>query len=188
MIGRRELLAAGAVGAALLAAPAAQACTLTGEVRRKFSDRACRAALEEWVELLNQGPQMSADAIAERVDDLNITIDDDMVGEALAETANTETGRDTRFYKEFRLSGGRLDTRPIRIDGINLIRQLKSRATYQFTLERYSYHPADPEGCNGLFTHDEYWGVERDSYLATFWNNRLRTIRPFPEWYLEERA
>ena len=188
MIGRRELLAAGAVGAALFAAPAAQACSLTADVRRKFSDRACRAALEEWVGLLNRAPQMSAEAIAEQVDDLNMTIDDEMVWEVLGERTSTRTDRGYLFYKEFRLSGGRLDTRPIRIDEINLIRRLKNRATYQFTIERYSYHPADPEGCNGLFTHDEYWGVERDSYLATFWNNRLRTVRPFPEWYLEERA
>ena len=188
MIGRREVLAAGAAGVALLAAPAAEACSIVAQRFVRFSDRASRQALQEWVELLYVGPSMSAEAIADRVDDLNISIDEDMVWNVLGERTNTDTDRGYTFYKEFRLSGGRLDTRPIRIAETNLIRQLRNQATYQFTLERYSYHPADPEGCNGMFTHDEYWGVDRVSYLATLLNNRLRSVRPFPEWYLEERA
>lgn len=188
MIGRREVLAAGAIGVALAFPAPANACSISVDRRERFSDRACRQAIEAWVDLLNQAPQMTLDQVSEAVDEMSVSLDSDMVWDALGERTATETGRDYLFYKEFRLSGGRLDTRPIRIDEVNLIRRLRNRATYQFTLERYSFHPADPEGCNGMFTHGEFWGEERDSYLATFWNNRLQSVKPFPEWYLEERS
>ena len=186
MIGRREVLACGAAGVALALAPSAEACSLVANPRRRFSDRACRAALQAWVDLLNRAPQMSIEQIEEVDDELSVEIDDELVDDVVSEEINSADERRQAFYKEFRLSGGRLDTRPIRIDEINLIRQLRSLATYQFTLERYSYHPADPEGCDGLFTHDEYWGLDRVSYLATFTNNRMQSVRRFPEWYLEE--
>ena len=185
MIARREVIAAGALGLTLAFAPPADACSLTATRRVRFDDRACRRALQAWVDLLNRGPQMTLDEIETAADAMSVSLDDEMLD--FVERAEAETERVYRFYKEFRLAGGRLDPRPIGIDEMNLIRQLRNRAAFQFTLERYSYHPADPEGCNGMFTHDEYWGVDRVSYLAAFLNNRLQSVKLFPEWPLEER-
>jgi hypothetical protein len=36
-----------------------------------------------------------------------------------------------------------------------------------------------------MFVHDEYYGYDRISCLATLTANRLATVRRFPEWYLE---
>ena len=188
MIGRRELLAAGAAGLVLALPARADACSIVANPPERFSDRSCRRALRLWVELLNRAPSMSAEALSGEVEEISVSIDEEMIDSVASERINSTDERRYAFYRDFRMSGGKLDTRPIRIDEVNLIRQLGGRATYQFTLERFSYHPADPEGCNGLFTHDEYWGVDRVSYLATFWNNRLESVKPFPEWYLEERA
>jgi len=93
-----------------------------------------------------------------------------------------------QFYKEFRLSAGRPDPRPIRISELNLLRRVGTRAVYQFTLDRYSYHSADDDGCNGMFTHDEFYGVDRVAYLATFSNNQLQQIKLFQDWPLETPA
>jgi|GEM_PF-2763623 len=185
---RREFLLAGAVGLGALAAPAAEACSLVAERNTPFSEQACLRELRRFVDLLNRGPEMSLEAIAKEADELPVTVDREMIYETVAEENETETDKAYFFYKEFRLSDGKLDPRPIRVGQANLIRRLRNRATYQFTLERYSYHAADPEGCNGMFTHDEFYGVDRVSYLATFQNNRLTLVKPFPEWYLEAKA
>ncbi|HYE29666.1 MAG TPA: hypothetical protein VEA61_15720 [Allosphingosinicella sp.] len=185
---RREMLASGVLAAALLAAPAAEACSLTGERRVRFSDADCRESLERWVALLNDGPRLTLEAIEERAAEVlrNVEIEDEMIEAAVGERTGDMTDRTHLFYKQFLVSDDRLDARPVRIHDVNLFRRLRNRASYQFTLERYSYHAADPEGCNGLFTHDEYWGVERTSYVGAFHNNRLQSVRLFPEWYLEE--
>jgi len=180
---RREVLAGGVLAAAFLAAPAAEACSITGVRRARFDDDACRQAIKDWVDLLNSAPKMSEEAIKAKAETLRVTLRDDLIGD---ESSSSDVP--VIFYRQFRLSDDRLDPRPIRISEMNLLRQLKNQAAYQFTLERYSYHAANEEGCNGLFTHGEYFGIERSAYLATFRNNKFDTIRTFPEWPVEEKA
>jgi hypothetical protein len=70
-----------------------------------------------------------------------------------------------------------------------MIRELRNRASYQFTLERHAYVPAfedDGGSCTG--SSPEHYEQYRTSYVARFLNNRLRGVRQFPEWYLEDRA
>jgi hypothetical protein len=186
-IGRRELIGASILGLGLAASAPAQACSLTAQRLSPYSDRECRRKLRLFVDLLNEGPQLSAEAISERAANLAVSLDNAMVEEAVGNQGTWQDQRE-RFYREFRLSGGKLDPRPIRLHEANLIRRLGNHATYQFTLERYSYHEADPEGCNGMFVHDEFYGVDRISYLATFTANILTTVKLFPEWPLEARA
>ena len=191
VVGRRALMLGALAGMGAIASGPADACSIVPDPNVPFRDEACRAALQAWVDLLNAGPDMPLERLNHLVDEMSVAItDDDMITFAVGERNGTatETERNYLFYKNFRVSGGRSDPRPIRIAQVHLIRRLRNRATYQFTLERYSYHPADHEGCNGLFVHDEYYGIDRTSYLATFWLNRLRTVKPFPEWYLERVA
>jgi hypothetical protein len=184
MIERRQLFGLAAAGTgSLLFGAEVQACSIRAPDRTRFSDRACRAALTRFVTVLNEAHTMTDEAFSSEVDDLGVELEAEWVALALY-PHGLEPDRDKTFLRQFRVSSGKLDPRPIKLAEFNLIRRLGNRASYQFTLERYSYHPADTEGCNGLFVHDEYYGVDRNAYLATFTANRLQTIRPFPEWYL----
>jgi hypothetical protein len=186
-LARRELMGAAAIGLGLAAFSPAAACSLTATRLAPFRDDQCRRGLQAFVDLLNAGPGLSAEALSDRASELGVSLDQAMV-ETLVGNQGTFYDQRDRFYREFRLSDGKLDPRPIRLSEANLIRRYRNRATYQFTLERYSYHAADPEGCNGMFVHDEFYGVDRISYLATFSANILATVKLFPEWPLEARA
>lgn len=155
MIGRRQFFGAAGVGVGLLwSARDAAACSIVAASRTPFSDRRSRQAITEFITLLNGAPTLSDDELIRRQDEMSIALEDEWVEERVGGRQPGHIGRNYLFVKEFRRSGGRLDPRPIQIDDINLIRRLGNRATYQFTLKRYSYHPADPEGCNGMFTHE----------------------------------
>lgn len=188
MIDRRSLLVGAAAGMSALAAGEAEACSIVPVRNLPFEDRACRRRIRDWVALLEQGPAMTDAAIEAAAEALRGWVDHDIVLAVLGDRVPPSPNWPVQFYKEFRLSAGRPDPRPIRISELNLLRRAASRAVYQFTLDRYSYHPADHEGCNGLLTHDEYYGVDRVSYLATFYNNQLQQIRWFEEWPLERHA
>lgn len=189
MIDRRALLIGGAAGMSALAAAEAEACSLTLTVRSPpFDDRMCRRRIRDWVALLERGPAMTDAAVEGAAEALGVAVHGDIVGAALGDRARPPSEGWVQFYKAFRLSAGRPDTRRIRISELNLLRQVGSRAAYQFTLDRYSYHPADDEGCNGMFVHGEYYGLERTAYLATFANNRFQEIKWFQDWPLEQRA
>ncbi|UIJ44784.1 hypothetical protein LZK98_17260 [Sphingomonas cannabina] len=187
MIRRRQFFGLTATGLGMLwSGSEAAACTLVAVNRAPFRDRMCRRALAEFVALLNDAPSLPVEDVLRRKDEIGVWIEEGWVDDRLGEErSNKDADRQYTFVREFRLSAGILDPRPIEIDGINLVRRLGNRATYQFTLKRYAYHPADPEGCNGLFVHDEYYGDDRLSCLATFSANHLKTVRRFPEWYLE---
>ena len=191
MIGRRQAIVGAVAGAAFMGG-GAEACSLTATRLVQFDDLACRRQLQAWVDLVNAGPDMPLERLTPLVDEMSVTINDqEMIAAAVGERngVDSETDRNYLFYKGFRAIDGHPDPRPIRISEVNRVRRLRNQATYQFTLERYSYHAADLDGCNGMFpTHGEYYGVEQTSYLATFLNNLLRTVRPFPEWYLERVA
>jgi hypothetical protein len=184
-IGRRELIAAGVAGLGLAAAAPADACSFSATRLVRFSDPECRRQLEQFVALLNEGPQLSDEAIADRTSALGVNVDGAMIDNHIESQAGTRTEADTLFFKQFRLSAGRPDPRPIRLAEARLLHRVGKQAVYQFTLERYSYHPADPEGCNGIGVHDEYYGVDRSAHLATFISNRLYQVKEFPEWPLE---
>lgn len=86
--------------------------------------------------------------------------------------------------KTLRVGDGKVDPKPIKIVELELIRQLRNKASYAFVLKRHRFFAADEEGCNGLFTHGEYFGDETTAYLATFVDNKFRTFREFPDWYV----
>jgi hypothetical protein len=188
MIDRRALLVAAAAGMSALAAGSAEACSLTATRTVPFEDRACRQRIRDWAALLDRGPGMTDAAIEAAAEAIGGWVDSDIVVAVLGDRVPPSPNQPVQFYKEFRLSAGRPDSRPIRISEINLLRRVDRRAVYQFTLDRYSYHPADDEGCNGMFAHDEFYGVDRVAYLATFSNNQLQQIKTFQDWPLETRA
>ncbi|HEV7658270.1 MAG TPA: hypothetical protein VGO55_00335 [Allosphingosinicella sp.] len=189
-IGRRALLLGSVAGLGALAASPAEACSFISDRRTPFDEAACRRALDNWVALLNAGPELTLEVVTERVDAMSpFYVDGEMVQSVLGDRSETLTGGQYVFHKEFRLAGGRPDPRPIRVAETHHIRRLRNRATHQFTLERYSYVPeevADGGSCD--ISHEAYYGTFRTSYLATFHNNRLGSIRLFPEWYLEQRS
>jgi hypothetical protein len=191
-IGRREAMLGAVVGLGAFAAGPARACTVTGVRISPFSDRACRAALQAWIDLLNVGPELPIERITRVVDDRSLAVvDEQMVAEAVgpSDGTQTETDRTYLFYQKFRISNGRPDPEPIRLTEINMIRRLRNRASYQFAIERHAYVPAfedDGGSCTG--SEPEHYAQYRTSYIASFTNNRLGVVRQFPEWYLEERA
>lgn len=187
MIGRRAVLVGGALGLGALAG-GAEACSLTAVRNRPFDDRICRQRVRDWVALLDRAPAMADAAIEAAAQAADLGPDSAIVTAVVGDLLPLSSERTIQFYKGFRLSAGRPDTRPILISELNLLRRVRSRAVYQFTLDRYSYHPADEEGCNGMFVHGEYYGVDRTAYLATFNNNQPQGVRWFQEWPLETRA
>jgi len=186
MIERRRFVGLAFAGLGMCwSASEARACSIAAVNRTPFSDRRCRQAIAEFVTLLNEAPSLSWDDASRRLDEMGVEIEEDWARELTWDRSMTNVDRQYAFVQEYRKSGGILDPKPVEIDELNLIRRLGNRATYQFSLKRYSYHPADPEGCNGLFVHDEYYGYDRLACLATFSANRLNGVRRFPEWYLD---
>lgn len=181
MIGRRELLGMGAVGATLLASPATHACTMVPAAKVKPFRRAeCEQQIRDLVAFMNEAPSLSADAVSDWVDRHGIDVEFEYplsknVGGVLYNYL---------FFQEYRISGGKIDPDPIKIKEINLVRHLDNKAAFEFTLIRNQFFPADFEGCNGLFTHDEYFGKTETAFIARFFNNTLRSFRDFPEWFV----
>ena len=184
MIGRRAVVLGAVAGAGLLA-ERAEACSITATRRVRFDDALCRQHIHAWVALLDHGPTMTEQAIEAEAERLHGWVDTEIVRAVLGTEMPPSPYHPIQFYKRFRLSSGRPDPRPIRISELSRLHRVRSKTVYQFTLDRYSYHPADDEGCNGLFTHGEYYGVDRTAYLATFENNVLQRIKWFEDWPLE---
>jgi hypothetical protein len=181
--GRRTILLAGASLLGAVAAGEATACSLTATARRPFRRGACEREIEALVRLLNEAPSMAAEAVSDWYAERQFEIDRDLL------TPDSEGLTDpVDFLRAFRLTDGKPDPRPIRLADLDLVRQRGNNAAFGFTLVRWSYHPADREGCDGLFTHGEYWGEERSGYIAAFQNNRLRSLREFPEWFADREA
>lgn len=179
--GRRTILLA---GAALFATSAgagqAGACSLTATRARPFRRAECERQIEELVRMLNEAPSMPAGKVEAWYEERQFEVDDEMLWSEANVTVEVPA-----FLRSYRLSAGKLDSKPIRLTELQLVRQRKSQAAFAFTLKRHSYHPADPEGCNGMFVHEEYWGDEEAGYIATFVNNRLERLREFPEWFAD---
>lgn len=180
MIGRRALLGIGATGAALFASSATQACTIIPAPKAKpFRRGMCEQQIHDLIAFMNKAPSLSPDAVSDWVDARAIEVEfeypvSENVGGVLYNYL---------FFREYRISGGKLDPDPIKLKEINLIRNVKSHASFQFTLTRNQFFPADDEGCNGLFTHGEYFQKTDTAFIARFFNNRLKSFRDFPEWF-----
>lgn len=180
MIARRELLGIGAAGATLLASSATQACTIIPPAKAKPFRRAeCEQQIHDLVAFMNKAPGLPPDAVSDWVDARAIEVEfeypvSENVGGVLYNYL---------FFREYGMSGGKLDPDPIRIKEISLIRNVGNRASFQFTLTRNQFFPADEEGCNGLFTHGEYFQKTDTAFIARFFNNRLKSFRDFPEWF-----
>ncbi|MBE1525617.1 hypothetical protein GGC65_000073 [Sphingopyxis sp. OAS728] len=180
VIGRRELLWMGAAGATLFASPATQACTIIPPEKAKpFRRGECERQIHDLIAFMNEAPSLSSDAVSEWVDARDVDVEfeypvSENVGGGLYNYL---------FFREYRISGGKLDPDPIKIKEINLIRNVKNHASFQFTLTRNQFFPADDEGCNGLFTHGEYFKKTDTAFIARFFNNRLKSFRDFPEWF-----
>src|SRR3546814_1010192 len=94
---------------------------------------------------MNEAPSLPPGAVSDWVDSRAIEVEveypvSENVGGALYNYL---------FFREYRISGGKLDPDPIRLKEINLIRNVKNHASFQFTLTRNQFSPADDEGCNG---------------------------------------
>jgi hypothetical protein len=180
-IGRRALLAAAL--AATLAPGEARACELTGTRRpRPYREEECVRAIEELVRMLNEAPAMPEAAVEAWYADRQFSVDEELLFDG------SERFEAPQFLRTYRISDGKPDRRPIRLAELELVRHRGNRAAFAFTLKRWSYDAADPEGCNGLFVHGEYWGEERSGFIAAFENNRMTSLRLFPEWFADGRT
>jgi hypothetical protein len=179
-IGRRALLATAL--AATLVTGKARACEITATRRAPYREDECVRAIEELVRMLNEAPSMPEAAVEAWYADRQFSVDDQLLVDADSDNEPVQ------FLRTYRLSDGKLDSRPIRLAELERVRQRGNRAAFGFTLKRYSYHAADPEGCNGMFVHDEYWGEEQTGFIAAFENNRMTSLRRFPEWFADGPA
>lgn len=174
MIGRREAIALSVAGLGLVASQTANACSIVATRRPiSFQSSSCEAKLRQFIAFANLAHAKTDDQIFEWQEKSGI--DPDYDGHGWDSAA---------LIKTLRMSDGKLDPTPIRIGELELLRQKQNRATYVFTLRRNQYFAADEEGCNGLFTHGEYFADTEKPYLATFENNQFQMLREFPEWYV----
>lgn len=181
MIGRREVLGIGAVGATLFASSAVQACTIVPSAKAKpFRRIECERQIHDLVAFMNEAPNLSAEAVSDWVDTRGIDVEFDY---PLSENVDGVL-YNYLFFREYKISEGKIDPDPIKIKEINLVRHVENKAAFQFTLVRNKFFPADFEGCNGLFTHDEYFVKTETSFIARFLNNKLNSFRDFPEWFV----
>jgi hypothetical protein len=180
VIGRRELFGSAIAGVALITASEARACIIVPTPKAKpFRSSQCERQIYEIVDFMNLAPGLSMSEIEKWVDDRDIDV-------AYEYPVSQNVGGvlyNYMFFKEYKMSGGKLDAKPIRVAEINLVRQTKNQAAFQFTLEREQFFPADDEGCDGLFTHDEYVGKTQTAFIARFLNNKLESFREFEEWF-----
>jgi len=180
---RRTIFAAGIAALGVTMSGQAISCSITASREpSRFSDRACQRVIREFVRMLNEAPSMDINAVETWLEQNSISLDSDLLW-----SGSQQTDAAT-FLRTYRVSDGKLDPKPIRLTEIELVRQRANLASYAFTLRRYSHHAADPEGCNGLFVHDEYWGEEEAAYIAAFKNNQITNLREFPEWFAGDRS
>jgi hypothetical protein len=179
-IGRRALLAAGL--AATLVPDRARACELVATRRPlRWREEECVAAIEDLVRMLNEAPSMPKEAVEAWYADRGFSVDEELLFDGSGRIEAPE------FLRSYRVSDGKLDSRPIRLSELKRVRRRGNRTAFAFTLKRYSYHAADPEGCNGMFVHGEYWGEEQAGFIAAFEYNRMTSLRLFPEWFADGR-
>jgi hypothetical protein len=163
-------------GATMAAAPAA-ACSIAATRKPiAFQNGACERQLYRLIEFANLASSKTNDEIDALLEKSNLSS---------VSYRGDQDWNASNFVSEMRMTDGKLDERPMRIVELELVRQIKNRASYAFVIERRGmFVPADPEGCNGLWTHEEYRTNEKTAYLSEFVNNRLINFRDFSEWYV----
>ena len=165
----------GMAGLGLLASNRANACTISAKRRPiSFRSGSCESKLRQFIAFANIAHTKTDDEVFEWQEKTGIDPDYD----------GYEWDRSSFLIKSLRMSDKKLDPKLIRIGELELLRQKQNLATYVLTLRRNQFFAADEEGCNGLFTHGEYYADTEKPYLATFENNEFRTLRDFPEWYV----
>lgn len=130
--------------------------------------------------MLQSGGSLTAKELETRVDEMSVTVGDQVRTDNL--DPESAIGNEYDLYRNFTLSDGNRDAKPTRLGETTLLEEAKGRALYQFALTRHQFHPEDLEGCNGMFTHDAFFGDETRSYLGQFANNRLRSVERFADW------
>ena len=188
-ISRRSLIGAAGLLSTAFAASAAEACTVIGSIRPiAFSDAACRRSLRELVSLINEAPALADAELAERADGLSIQFDESVTDELVAFPGMLPIeNRD--LIRSWSLSAGQRDRSPIALREVNLLKDRKGIALYQFTLRRDLYHPGltgeDVDGGSCDVPHDPFYAAQDVSYLGLFFNNRLREVSAFEQWLRE---
>ena len=181
MIGRRVLLGASVIGASFIASSTAEACSIIATPKAKsFKASVCEQQIYDLVAFLNKAPSLSRVEIEKWVDDRGV----DVYYEYPLSQNVGGVLYNYLFFQEYHISGGKPDPKPMQVSDVNLIRQVKNQAAYQFTIDRTQFFPADEEGCKGLFTHDEYFGATKTAFIAKFLNNKMTDFREFPEWFV----
>ena len=181
MIGRRAFLGVSVIGASLAASSTTEACSIVATQKAKaFQASICEQQIYDLVAFLNKASTLSRGEVEKWVDDRDVSVYYEYplsqnVGGVLYNYL---------FFQEYRISGGKPDPKPMQISDVNLIRKVKNQAAFQFTLDRTQFFPADDEGCNGLFTHGEYFAETKTAFIAKFLNNKLTDFRDFPEWFV----
>ena len=180
MIRRRELFIAGMATSLVAISGTADACSIFGRPRvEPIDERECRAELQRLVDFLNQAHDLPVGEVEEWLEESGVSIRD-----YLRMSSDYPNEQEVaQWAKTYRVSDGTVDPKPVELFETNLIRNVDHNTAMQFTLRSYRFNAADPEGCNGLLTHDAYFGYEQDAYIGTFYNNRLRYVRRFDEWF-----
>lgn len=163
------------------AVASADACSLAGRLKpRAFYDAACRNSLDRLVALIRMAPRRSAEELVTKAEATSIHFDE-TVSDPILNYPNRSPIERAELIAGWSMAGGKADRTAIRLIEVNSLKSEKGVALLQFTLQRDQFHPAD-EGCNGLFTHGDFYGPERRSYLGTFINNDLRQVTAFDQW------
>lgn len=189
-LSRRALVGTAAVLFGALAAPAAQACTVTASRRPiGFSDSACRRSLRQLVALINEAASLSDDALTERAEELGIEFAES-VTDPLMNYPTHHPIEDRDLIRAWGTSDGQRDRTPIALHEVNLLKGRKGVALYQFTLRRDRFHREVTEeetagDTCGPFAWPAGFAEEDSSYLGLFINNKLREVSAFDQWLLE---
>lgn len=112
---RRSLLnAANTLAAACATESATSACSLSAPVRpKRFDDFACRKQIVELVDMLNRGVVIEEAEIDAWLEERPIVFDEDLLW------SGAETMSPAAFIRNFKISDGKLDSKPIRISEIS---------------------------------------------------------------------
>lgn len=173
-----------------LTASAGEACSFVARVKPiSFSDAACRRSLRQFVELINDAPNLTDAELSQRYERAPVRFEDGVHDPVLSYRTDIpadEPYEETNVIRAWGAAYGKPDRLPIAIREVNLLKSQKGFALYQFTLRRDQYHPATEEDGGSCYPSSEaHYGPEDVSYLGRFVNNQLRRILPFDEWLRE---
>lgn len=189
-ISRRTMLAgAVAIGGALAAEPG-EACSIVArQLPINFSDRDCRASLQDLVDRINLAREAQAGGSPALGEDEYLPIDfDDSVVEQVLNQRPAPYGIETgQVLAAWTMANGQRDRAPVELREVDRIKARKGFALYAFVLRRESYVPevteeeVESSSCGGI-ARAAYFQETDLAYLGTFRNNRLRKVTVFDDW------